>query len=55
MAKAKSKKSCGLDPICHVKQAVDKAKAFMKDASASRHKTIQKVVEGAESGTGHGS
>jgi hypothetical protein len=41
--KAKSTKSCGLDPICH-------AKKFLDEASKSRHETIEKVVDDAERG-----
>lgn len=46
--KAKSEKSCGLNVACHVNK-------WMAKKSQSRHDTIKKRVDEAESGVSSGS
>lgn len=47
MAKAKSKKSCGLNPVCHINKAVDDMKASIKAGSSGRNKRIDAHTRGA--------
>ena len=50
MGKAKSKKSCGLDPACWV----EKAKEYVGAGATGRRKRIDSAIDKANKGKKHG-